>query len=88
MRANYEVNADRKSKTILVDGTANLGGATLNIVAAPGDYPLISERNILIANKVEGEFGKVLNNLAFLTPKLKYEEKTVDLILVRNDVTM
>ncbi len=62
--------------------------ATLNIVAAPGDYPLISERNILIANKVEGEFGKVLNNLAFLTPKLAYEEKTVDLILVRNDVTI
>jgi outer membrane autotransporter protein len=84
----YEVNAHRKSETILVDGTANLGGATLNIVAAPGDYPLISENNILIANKVEGEFGKVLNNLAFLTPKLKYEEKTVDLIFVRNDVTI
>ncbi|MEO4014909.1 autotransporter outer membrane beta-barrel domain-containing protein [Pseudomonas rossensis] len=84
----YEVNADRKSETILVGGTASLGDATLNIIAAPGDYPLISENNILIANKVEGEFGKVLNNLAFLTPKLKYEEKTVDLIFVRNDVKM
>ncbi|MBK5398495.1 autotransporter domain-containing protein [Pseudomonas sp. TH39(2020)] len=84
----YEVNAGRKSETILVDGTANLGGATLNIVAAQGDYPLISENNILIANKVEGEFGEVLNNLAFLTPKVKYEEKTVDLIFVRNDVTI
>jgi hypothetical protein len=83
----YEVNANRKSETILVDGTANLGGATLNIVAAPGDYPLISENNILAAKKVEGEFGKVLNNLAFLTPKVKYEERTVDLIFVRNDVT-
>jgi subtilase-type serine protease len=82
----YEVNADRKSETILVDGTANLGGATLNIVAAPGDYPFISENNILVANKVEGEFGKVLNNLAFLTPKLDYQEKKVDLILLRNDV--
>ena len=84
----YEVNANRKSETIIVGGTASLGGATLNIVAAPGDYPLISENNILVANKVEGEFGKVLNNLAFLTPKVKYEEKTVDLIFVRNDVTM
>ncbi|MGH8426010.1 MAG: autotransporter domain-containing protein, partial [Pseudomonas fluorescens] len=84
----YEVNADRKSETILVGGTTSLGGATLNIVAAPGDYPLISENNILAASKVEGEFGKVINNLAFLTPKLDYEEKRVNLFLVRNDVTI
>ncbi|MHC8398147.1 autotransporter outer membrane beta-barrel domain-containing protein [Pseudomonas sp. MDT1-17] len=84
----YEVNADRKGETILVGGTANLGGATLNIVAAPGDYPLISENHILSANKVEGEFGEVLNNLAFLTPKLDYQEKRVGLILVRNDVAI
>ena len=82
----YEVNADRKSETILVGGTADLGGATLNIVAAPGDYPLLSENTILAASKVEGEFGKVINNLAFLTPKLDYQEKKVDLILLRNDV--
>ena len=82
----YEVNADRKSETILVDGTADLGGATLNIVAAPGDYPLLSENTILAASKVEREFGKVINNLAFLTPKLDYQEKKVDLILLRNDV--
>jgi outer membrane autotransporter protein len=82
----YEVNPDRKSETILVGGTANLGGATLNIVAAPGDYPLLSENTILAASKVEGEFGKVINNLAFLTPKLDYQEKKVDLILLRNDV--
>lgn len=84
----YEVNADRKGETILVGGTASLGGATLNIVAAPGDYPLISENNILAASKVEGEFGKVINNLAFLTPTLDYEEKRVNLIFVRNDVAI
>lgn len=82
----YEVNPDRKSETILVGGTADLGRATLNIVAAPGDYPLLSENTILAASKVEGEFGKVINNLAFLTPKLDYQEKKVDLILLRNDV--
>ena len=65
---------------MIVGGTASLGGATLNIVAAPGDYPLISENNILIANKIEGEFGTVLNNLAFLTPKIEYGAKKVDLI--------
>ncbi|KJZ65969.1 autotransporter outer membrane beta-barrel domain-containing protein [Pseudomonas fluorescens] len=84
----YEVNADRKSETILVGGTASLGGATLNIVAALGDYPLLSENHILAARKVEGEFGKVINNLAFLTPKLDYEEKRVNLILLRNDVAI
>jgi outer membrane autotransporter protein len=82
----YEVDADRKSATVLVDGTASLGGATLNIVASPGDYPSLSANTILLANRVEGEFGKVINNLAFLTPKVEYEEKKVDLIFTRNDV--
>jgi outer membrane autotransporter protein len=82
----YEVDADRKSEAILVSGTASLGDATLNIVAAPGDYPVISKNTILIANKVEGEFGKVLNNLAFLTPTFDYGENKVDLIFTRNNV--
>ncbi|WP_027926275.1 autotransporter outer membrane beta-barrel domain-containing protein [Pseudomonas sp. URMO17WK12:I12] len=82
----YEVSADRKSETILVDGTAILGGATLNIVAAPGNYPLVSENSILVANNVEGKFGNVINNLAFLEPDVQYSERTVDLVLIRNDV--
>jgi subtilase-type serine protease len=82
----YEVDADRNSATVIVDGTASLGGATLNIVASPGDYPSLSANTILLANRVEGEFGKVINNLAFLTPKVEYEEKKVDLIFTRNDV--
>lgn len=82
----YEVNAERKTDTIVVDGTANLGDATLNIVAAPSDDPLISDNIVLAASKVEGAFGKVLNNLAFLTPEVNYEEQHVGLVLVRNDV--
>jgi outer membrane autotransporter protein len=85
---SYEIDDGLNSQTIVVDGTANLGGATLNIVAASGDYPLINEKTILAASKVEGEFGKVLNNLAFLTPELDYQDKTVGLIFVRNDVSM
>ncbi|WP_460164558.1 autotransporter family protein [Pseudomonas sp. S2_F03] len=82
----YEVHADRKSETILVNGTATLGGATLNITAAPGDYPLVSANSILVADKIEGQFGNVINNLAFLTPHVEYDEKKVDLVLTRNDV--
>lgn len=84
----YEVSADRKSETILVDGTATLGGATLNIVAVPGDYPLVSENSILVANNIEGKFGNVINNLAFLKPDVQYGEKKVDLVLTRNDVSI
>jgi outer membrane autotransporter protein len=83
----YEVHPERKSETIVVDGTATLGGATLNIAAAPGDYPTISANSILVADKIEGRFGNVINNLVFLTPVVLYDDpKKVDLVLTRNDV--
>ncbi|EJM05516.1 outer membrane autotransporter barrel domain-containing protein [Pseudomonas sp. GM102] len=83
----YEVNADGRSETIKVDGTASLGDATLKIVAAPGDYPVTSEYRVIEAGKVQGQFGKVLNDLAFMTPTLHYDDgKSVDLTYARNDV--
>jgi outer membrane autotransporter protein len=83
----YEVNADGRSETIKVDGTASLGDATLKIVAAPGDYPLTSKYRVIEAGKVQGQFGKVLNELAFMTPSLQYDDgKNVDLTYARNDV--
>jgi outer membrane autotransporter protein len=83
----YEVNADGRSETIKVDGTASLGDATLKIVAATGDYPATSKYRIIEASKVQGQFGKVLNDLAFMTPTLHYDDgKSVDLTYARNDV--
>ncbi|WP_223489235.1 autotransporter domain-containing protein [Pseudomonas sp. A-RE-19] len=84
----YEVNADGRSDTIKVGGTASLGDATLKIVAVPGEYPLSSQHTIIEANKVEGRFGKVLNDLAFMTPTLQYNEQNVGLTYSRNDVTL
>lgn len=84
----YEVNADGRSETITVDGTAHLGDATLKIVAVTGDYPLASQYSVIEAGKVEGEFGKVLNELAFMTPAVQYNEKTVGLTYARNDVSI
>ncbi|MFS2068831.1 autotransporter domain-containing protein [Pseudomonas sp. CT11-2] len=84
----YEVNADGRSETIQVDGTANLGNATLNIVAVPGDYALSNQYTVMNASNVEGEFGKVLNNLAFMTPAIQYNEKSVGLTYARNEVTI
>ncbi|MDR6605982.1 outer membrane autotransporter protein [Pseudomonas synxantha] len=82
----YEVNPDGRSETIEVDGTARLGDATLKIVAVTGEYPVTSQYSVIEAGRIEGEFGKVRNDLAFLTPTLQYNEKTVGLTFVRNNV--
>ena len=81
---SYEVHADRNSETIVVKGTASLGNATLRIVGAPGEYPESSHNLLLHAGRIEGRFGKVIDDLAFLTSKLEYGEKSVELIQVRN----
>ncbi|MCO8309847.1 autotransporter outer membrane beta-barrel domain-containing protein [Pseudomonas mandelii] len=84
----YEVNADGRSETIKVIGTASLGDATLKIVAVPGEYPITSEYRVIEAGKVEGRFDKVLNDLAFMTPTPHYEEEYVSLTYARNDVAL
>ncbi len=81
----YEVKAKGVSKTIVVAGTADLGNSTLQLTTA-GDYPKSSQHTILTAGKVVGEFGRIENDLAFMTPTLKYEEKQVGLTFSRNEV--
>ena len=83
----YEVDAGGKSPTIVVNGTARLGDSTLTLVTA-GEYPQTSQHTILTAEKVEGEFAKVENKLAFMTPELQYEEKYVGLTYTRNQVEL
>ncbi|MHC8302610.1 autotransporter outer membrane beta-barrel domain-containing protein [Pseudomonas sp. ZS1P83] len=80
----YEVDPDRNSGTITVGGTASLGGATLKIVTTASDYATLSDQRILVAKRVEGEFGKIVSNLAFLTPKFDHQKEHVDLIFTRN----
>ncbi|UZE11943.1 autotransporter domain-containing protein [Pseudomonas sp. B21-053] len=82
----YEINPDGQGETIKVGGTASLGGSTLKIVTMPGDYPQSSQHTLIEAKKVEGEFGEVLNDLAFMDPKLEYTKKNVGLTYTRNDV--
>ncbi|WP_256671859.1 autotransporter domain-containing protein [Pseudomonas sp. 18058] len=80
----YEVKAKGVSKTIVVAGTADLGNSTLQLTTA-GDYPKSSQHTILTAGKVVGEFGRIENDLAFMTPTLKYDEKQVGLTFSRNE---
>jgi outer membrane autotransporter protein len=84
---SYEVNADGRGETIKVDGTANLGDATLKVVAV-GDFPQTSQYTVIEAGKVEGRFGQIENNLTFMTPTLQYDEKTVGLTYARNGVSV
>ena len=83
----YEVTPSG-SQTIKVDGTAALAGATLNIVAAQGEYPQSSQYKIIEAGTVEGEFGTIRNNLAFMTATPQYNKKSVGLTYARNDVAL
>ncbi|MHC8323182.1 autotransporter outer membrane beta-barrel domain-containing protein [Pseudomonas sp. GB2N2] len=81
----YEVNPDGRGETINVDGSANLGQATLNIVAA-GEFPQTSRYTVIEAKKIEGEFSKILHDLAFMDATAQYNNESVDLIYARNDV--
>lgn len=83
---SYEVNPDGSSETIKVDGTAKLDSATLKVVTTEGEFPQSSQYTIIEANNVEGEFGKVISDLAFMTPTLQYNEKNVGLTYARNEV--
>ncbi|WRV68411.1 autotransporter domain-containing protein [Pseudomonas frederiksbergensis] len=83
----YGIDAEKGSSTIKVGGTATLGNATLKIPAVPGEYTDTSRRIVIQAERIEGEFGKIDNELAFLTATPDYTtEKQVALVFERNNV--
>ncbi|MFG6204293.1 autotransporter outer membrane beta-barrel domain-containing protein [Pseudomonas retamae] len=85
---SYGVTAESGSDPVVVNGTAILGGAQVQVHGAPGNYANNTEHLILTANRIEGEFGEVTTNLAFMTPTLSYEEHKVNLKYTRNDVAL
>ncbi|BBP73801.1 hypothetical protein PHLH6_58050 [Pseudomonas sp. Seg1] len=82
----YGVNADGSSAPVQIGGTANLNGATLAVNPGSGTYPWQSHYTVLQAAQVNGTFGKVTSDYAFLTPTLAYTPTQVDLTYTRNDV--
>ena len=82
----YGVNADGSSAPVLVGGTAHLNGATLAINAGSGTYPWLSQYRVLNAGTLDGTFGNVTSDYAFLTPTLNYTPTSVELTYARNDV--
>lgn len=83
---SYGVTATGKSPTIIVEGTAALEDASLEVSALPGNYPESSDYTVLEAGLVEGEFGSVTSNLAYMTPNLSYSKTDVVLNYARNGV--
>ena len=82
----YGVNADGSSAPVQVGGTAHLNGATLAINAGSGTYPWLSQYRVLSAGTLDGTFGNVTSDYAFLTPTLNYTPTSVELTYARNDV--
>jgi len=82
----YGVNADGSSAPIMVGGSANLNGATLAVNPGSGTYPWQSHYTVLQAAVVNGTFGNVTSDYAFITPTLAYTPTRVDLTYTRNDV--
>jgi outer membrane autotransporter protein len=78
-----EANAQGQSDRINVTGTATIGGgATVQVLAQPGNYTPNTTYTILRANGgVSGTYSGVSSNFAFLTPSLSYDANDVFLTL-------
>jgi len=87
-----ETNAAGQSDLVIVNGTVDLTGATLRVLADAGNYSLATDYLIIDNDSndaVTGTFGPVTSNLAFLTPTVVYDGgdgNDVVLTLTRNDV--
>jgi outer membrane autotransporter protein len=85
----YAIDAEKGSSTIKVGGTATLGNATLKVASVPGEFVDTNRRIVIEAEKIEGTFGKVVDELAFLTATPDYTlEKQVGLTFKRNGVPL
>ncbi|MDV3459202.1 autotransporter-associated beta strand repeat-containing protein [Sphingomonas sp. HF-S4] len=82
------VNASGASDKIAATGSASIQGGTVQVLAASGSYAPLTHYTLLTADAgVNGKFGSVTSNLAFLTPILSYASTSVSLDLVRNDIS-
>ncbi|MCW2393545.1 autotransporter domain-containing protein [Sphingobium sp. B11D3A] len=83
-----EIDAAGRGDLIAATGAVTIQGGTVKVLAAPGDYKLLTDHIILTSDVgVTGTFSGATSNLAFLTPSLNYEAKAVKLRVARNDIT-
>lgn len=68
------------------EATATPNNAGMNVVALPGNHAQSTVQTVLNTGNVEGEFGQVTTNLAFMAPEASYSDTQV--ALTRNDVPL
>ncbi len=82
-----EVNPQGQSDRISVLGTANLFGGSVLALGSGGNYaPQTAYTILTAAGGVNGQFGSVASDLAFLDAALNYTTSSVVLTLTRNDI--
>ncbi|MGA8135915.1 MAG: autotransporter domain-containing protein [Pseudomonas gingeri] len=82
----YGIDADGKSATVEVGGTAHLDGALLLKVQT--DAPSDRQHTVIKAGKLEGRFASISTNLALLTATAHYSPTQVGVTYTRNDVNL
>ncbi|WP_339491675.1 MULTISPECIES: autotransporter outer membrane beta-barrel domain-containing protein [unclassified Pseudomonas] len=83
----YGIDAEKGSATIKVGGTATLGNAMLKITSVPGESIGAGKHVVIKAGKVDGKFGPVINELAFMAATPDYTtEAQVELTLTLKEV--
>ena len=71
-----EVNAAGQGDKVIVNGAVNLTGATLQVLAANGNYKPKTDYTIIQKNSagaVTSKFASITSNYAFLTPRVAYD---------------
>lgn len=89
-----ETNAAGQSDLVIVNGTVDITGATLRVLADAGNYAAATDYLIIDndgADAVSGTFGTITSNLVFLDPTVNYAGGTgndVVLTLTRNTTAL
>ncbi|WP_158412842.1 autotransporter domain-containing protein [Hyphomicrobium nitrativorans] len=89
-----EVNAAGQSDLVIVNGTVDITGAALRVLAENGNYAAATDYLIIDNDGVDavvGTFAPITSNLAFLTPSVSYtggDGNDVVLTMTRNSTAL
>jgi autotransporter-associated beta strand protein len=84
-----EVSPGGTADRITATGSVTIEGGTVSVLTGgQTNFAPLSTYTILSGSSVTGTFSALTTDLAFLTPSLIYNASTVQLRLLRNDVTL